>query len=130
MPDAWEALMAWRDAEARAAIARAEYETLAARQNAPKSNTLPPHQRACLCVLARYASDDAGYLAFRQLASEAELPLPAVKRAVRRLARMGLAGYGRGLWSDDGPAGAGYTITRAGARFYEALPLDREKRDG
>ncbi len=124
MSDIWQALMAWRDAEAQAAIARAEYEAMAARQNAPKSNTLPPHQRACLCVLARYASNDAGYLHFNQLTRETGLPLPAVKRAVRRLARMGLAVYGRGLWSDYGPAGAGYSITKVGLDFHEA-----EKRD-
>lgn len=38
----------------------------------------------------------------------------AVRLHVRELARLGLAEYHRALWSDDGPAGAGYSISEAG----------------
>ena len=44
-----------------------------------------------------------------------------VRRHVRALARKGLAEYKRGLWNDDGPAGAGYCITNAGIKVMESL---------
>jgi hypothetical protein len=41
--------------------------------------------------------------------------IAVIRRSCRRLARLGLAEYHKGLWTEDGePAGAGYCITAKG----------------
>lgn len=57
---------------------------------------------------------------FRAFVERTGLNLTQVKRAVRGLARKGLAEYRRGLFDDDGlTAGSGYGITRKGIDFEE-----------
>lgn len=59
--------------------------------------------------------DETGYFPFNSLMGLTKLDRKIVRRACRSLARKGLAKYLRGLWNDDGPAGAGYGATREGA---------------
>lgn len=58
---------------------------------------------------------ESGFYAFSAIASMSGLTIPEVRRACRSLARKGLAKYERGLWNEDGPAGAGYGATEEGA---------------
>lgn len=49
---------------------------------------------------------------FRAIETHTNLPRIRVRRAVRRLARIGLAEYHRGLFHEDGQtAGSGYMLT-------------------
>ncbi|GJE54525.1 hypothetical protein EKPJFOCH_1003 [Methylobacterium thuringiense] len=70
---------------------------------------------------------DPGFLSFDGIARRGEIDRSLVRRNVRHLARKGLTKYARGLWTDDGPAGAGYAITPAGR---SALTPEQEGRDG
>ena len=79
----------------------------------------------CLKKLAEHFYDEGNYLYFRAFKG---LPLKKVRRAVRSLARKGLAVYGRGLWNDDGPAGSGYACTEKG--YEEINPTDFAKEKG
>lgn len=64
------------------------------------------------------------YFTFARI-SRKGLPRPQVRRAVRSLARKGLAAYSRALMNEDGGlAGAGYALTLAGG---EALALLKER---
>lgn len=54
------------------------------------------------------------------LAQETGLHRDVVRGVCRSLVDQGLAHYLKGLWSDDGPAGAGYGITDAGAARLNA----------
>lgn len=71
-------------------------------------------ERKCLKVLAEHYGLDSNYLYFIHIMDVTKLTRGEVRRAVRSLARKGLAEYRRGLWSDDGPAGAGYCCTKEG----------------
>jgi len=67
--------------------------------------TLPDGE---LCITFDYISD------------EADLDRKEVRKACRSLARKGLAGYYRGLMTEDGEvAGSGYSITYAGRDFVD-----------
>lgn len=77
----------------------------------------------CLAVLAEYYHDEANYFPFASIAADTRLNLTQVKRAVRSLARKGLAQYARGLWNDEGPAGSGYGCTEQGQKTAKELRL-------
>lgn len=73
-------------------------------------------ERQVLEILAKaYVPDEWGAYSFAPLAKMTELEVKEVRRACRSLARKGLAQYERSLWSEDGPAGAGYRATEEGA---------------
>jgi len=80
--------------------------------------TINYKERACLKVLAHYRGEDEDfcYLHFQTVMDATKLTRPEVRRAIRSLARKGLAEYGKGLWTDDGPAGAGYCCTEEGLK--------------
>ena len=85
---------------------------------------LNDHELACLKVLAEYYQDDEEHcLYFRTIEKAAKLDRSTVRRAVRSLARKGLAELHTGLFSSEGRvAGSGYCATEQGA----ALITDRE----
>lgn len=58
---------------------------------------------------------------FRTIAERGGLRPDQVRRAVRAVARKGLAVYSRGLWDEYGPAGAGYALTAAGRAMLEQI---------
>lgn len=65
---------------------------------------------------------DFDILSFRSVAQRANMPQAKVRRAVRGLARKGLAKYCRSSWTDDGePYGAGYGLTQAGRAMLENM---------
>lgn len=68
-------------------------------------------------VLAAFTDSgrDFSFACFSVLMERTKLPRREVRVICRRLARKGLAQYGRGLWTEDGePYGSGYAITEAG----------------
>lgn len=60
---------------------------------------------------------ETGYFHFKGLEKQTKLDRRHVRLACRSLARKGLAEYLKGLWSEYGPAGAGYGATEKGASF-------------
>ncbi len=83
-------------------------------------------ERLCLEVLMECYSDEGmGYVVFRPIIKDTGLTRPEVRRAVRSLARKGLAHYSNALWSDDGPMGAGYCCTEAGKSFLAEGPTKK-----
>lgn len=74
----------------------------------------------CLEVLVEYYSHDCNCLYFRAFPEKTGLTLIGVKRAVRSLAKKGLAEYVRGLFDEDGfVAGSGYRATYEGANYFK-----------
>lgn len=70
----------------------------------------------------RIVRDDFLFSGFVRLMELTGLERRQVRRAARHLARMGLAVYSSGLWSEDGdPAGAGYAATMLGATVSAIL---------
>lgn len=69
-------------------------------------------ERAVLAALNGLRSewDGNSYASFAWIMSRTGLDRATVRRACRSLARKGRAEYGKGLWNDDGPAGAGYRV--------------------
>lgn len=68
--------------------------------------------------------DDVDWRAWymRGIAKELKVEIPQVRRALRSLARKGLAAYERGLFDEDGQvAGSGYRCTKAGFELVEKL---------
>lgn len=61
------------------------------------------------------------YCSFRSIADgcahtlQYTMPWKQTRRVCRRLKRAGYLEFGKGLWSDEGPAGAGYRLTKAGS---------------
>jgi hypothetical protein len=80
-------------------------------------------QRRCLMVLGpHYFPGEERCLYFRTIAKETDLREAEVRKAVRALARKGLAEYHRGLFTEDGEAaGSGYCCTAAGFALYQSL---------
>lgn len=70
--------------------------------------------------------EDMGFLSFAGIAKRG-VPAHAVRRVIRKLARMGITQFASGLWNDDGdPRGSGYGLTsygRALAAALEARPM-------
>lgn len=66
-----------------------------------------------------YSEDDWRAWHFKGLVRETGLELKQVRRACRSLAKKGYARYERALWSDDGPAGAGYRATKEGHGLFD-----------
>ena len=111
-------LEAWRARE----LTAAEVSRLAARHSAQAIH-LSRLERLALKGLDG-SSFDWGYFPFKRIARKG-LPLPQVRRAVRALARKGVAVYGRGLFTEDGEvAGAGYALTLVG---LEALEIEKAR---
>lgn len=84
--------------------------------------TISQRQLAVLRVLYSYGPEAAIYM--KTIATITDLDKKAVRKAVRVLARKGLAELIRGLVNeyDSGLlAGSGYAITTKGCRFMEAL---------
>jgi hypothetical protein len=80
------------------------------------TTTISERERRCLDELVEYFESDMNCLYFKYIASETKLTESQVRRAVRSLARKGLAEYVRGLFDDDGQvAGSGYCATFQGA---------------
>lgn len=77
---------------------------------------LNDNERKVLRALVRLSWQDGCYANFRILSRSTKLRRAEVRLACRSLARKGLAKYARGLWREepDGPAGSGYSATRAG----------------
>ena len=86
---------------------------------------MSPSQQAVLISLARQHYDDVNCLTFSGIQSQTGLDRRVIRLACRALARQGLARYVNGLWSDNGPAGAGYCSTDAGYEFVRP-DLDEE----
>lgn len=79
----------------------------------PKIND---NEKKVLKVLAEaYHPDEWGAYSFAPLSRLTKLEIKDVRRACRSLAKKGLAVFERTLWNDDGPAGAGYRASEAGA---------------
>lgn len=76
---------------------------------------LPPHELLALIALDESYGSEGPYLCFAEIGSRAHLDRRQTKRAVRRLAKKGLAHYRGGLFTEDGRvAGGGYCCTKAG----------------
>ncbi|MDX3973275.1 hypothetical protein [Shinella sp.] len=64
---------------------------------------------------------DFDIIGFATIARRAEIDQSKVRRAVRGLARKGLAKFYRTSWTDDGePNGAGYGLTAEGRAMIDA----------
>jgi hypothetical protein len=84
--------------------------------------TVPVSERELKALRALgqvYADDGANYLSFRGIAQRSSLDKSHVRRAVRALARKGFAEFGKGLWDEDGPRGAGYCCTHDGMTLLQ-----------
>lgn len=69
----------------------------------------------------RETPEDFDVLNFSTVASRAQMDHKKVRRAVRGLARKGLAKFYRTSWTDEGePHGAGYGLTGKGRAMIEA----------
>lgn len=90
--------------------------------------SLGKHQEQCLRVLADHYDLEFAHFSFAGLGAETGLDRTQVKRAVRRLARMGFAKMRRGLWTEDGtPAGSGYACTKKGHDAAKRMGLLAEQ---
>ena len=87
------------------------------------SPKVTPHERRALEALAGVYHSEGNYLNWHGVCSRCNLNPRQAKRAVRRLARKGLAEYGNGLWCpyEGTPAGSGYRCTESGYRAFEVL---------
>jgi len=87
-------------------------------------------EEKCLRALAEYYDADANCMYFRGVVEQTKLELKEVRRAVRSLARKGLAQFERGLFDDDGQvAGSGYRCTLEGVNFLERLNAEQGKNE-
>lgn len=85
--------------------------------------------RQCLAALANTTAPDGEMcVGFLPIQEATGLDRQTVRRIVRALARKGFAEYWRGLWNDEGPAGAGYCITPAGRRRWARARRAQTKR--
>lgn len=68
-----------------------------------------------------YRTSDEGTCRYiKYIAADVGLDYSQTRRAVRSLARKGLAEYHRGLFNDDGMvAGSGYCATKEGEAFFK-----------
>lgn len=68
----------------------------------------------------RETEPDFDVISFSTVAQRADIDLKKVRRAVRGLARKGLAKFYRTSWTDDGePHGAGYGLTSQGRAMLD-----------
>ncbi|MEH2517528.1 DNA-binding Lrp family transcriptional regulator [Bradyrhizobium sp. AZCC 1610] len=87
-------------------------------------NPRPPvseRELKALRALAQVFEYDGNHLSFRGIAQRSGLDLRHVRRSVRALARKGFALYGKGLWDEEGPRGAGYRATHDGMCLLQYL---------
>ena len=81
-------------------------------------------EKKCLTHLLTLYNSDQDCTYFRYVAKDTGLEEKQVKRAVRSLARKGLAEYVRGLFDEDGfVAGSGYRATELGRKLGDELKL-------
>ena len=78
-------------------------------------------QARCLVVLADLGSE--GFWHFLPVQERTGYNRQIVRRHVRALARKGYAKFAKGLWNEEGPAGAGYAITKEGLNLIEKEPV-------
>jgi len=72
--------------------------------------------------VALYALTSEGAISLKELSRVLGEDYSAVRRAVRTLARRGLAELHRALWTDDGrPAGSGYALTEKGEQMMDGV---------
>lgn len=65
------------------------------------------------------------FISFAFLERHTDLSRSKVRRLCRYLSRRGFAGYGSGLWSEDGyPMGAGYGLSARGWALARVLEND------
>ncbi|XAI95988.1 hypothetical protein [Microcystis phage Mwe-JY26] len=77
--------------------------------------SLTHRQRLLLIDMLNAGSGPEMYFTFAGLKSITLIDHDSVPQTVRDLARMGLAEYRRGLWTEDGtPGGSGYGLTELG----------------
>jgi len=91
---------------------------------------LSERERKCLESLVEIlrGADEGACIYFRTVAQDTGLTEQQVRRAVRSLARKGLAEYHRGLFDDDGfTAGSGYCPTKAGRALIEPCDICGEE---
>mgnify|MGYP001603044916 CR=1 FL=1 len=75
-------------------------------------------EKKCLEMLVTIYGNESDCMYMTYIAKELKLDYSQVRRAVRSLARKGLAEYLRGLQDDEGlVAGSGYRATEKGAIF-------------
>lgn len=75
-----------------------------------------------------YSSDgESGYFAFAGLEKKTGLERRIVRLACRSLARKGYTEYQKALWSEDGPAGAGYGATEKGAALINPCDICEQR---
>lgn len=85
-------------------------------------------QLRCLNALDGCSDPEWQYASFAPVMKITGLPRPEVRRAIRSLARKGLAEYSAALCTEDGDfAGAGYRITIAGRKLL--LTMGAEAND-
>lgn len=86
-----------------------------------KKINLNENEKKVLLYLREASMPDGEYcLPFDYISDGTNLDRKAVRKACRSLARKGLAGFYRGLMTDDGEvAGSGYSITYYGRDFVD-----------
>lgn len=72
----------------------------------------------------REVDPELGYLSFRGVSRRSGVGEDKIRRIVRHLARKGLLQFGKGLWDEDGPRGAGYGLTPAGRTAIAATDAE------
>jgi hypothetical protein len=98
----------------------------ASQSGVPNAVRLTELEQKALVALAEgrdaYAPWGHACYSFKAIAAIGGIETHLVRRAVRRLARRGLAEFHKGLWSEDGePRGAGYGLSKAGCDALDAL---------
>ena len=87
---------------------------------------LNENEKLCLsCLTSVFGGYEGEFcMAFKTISGDTKLEVKAVRRAVRSLARKGLAKFYRGLMTEDGEvAGAGYTATEKGCELRDLLKI-------
>jgi len=88
-----------------------------------KPVSLGPQECRALIALYRATDDGAPGMGafFRSVAKRSRLNRQQARRAVRALARKGLAEYLGPLWDDEGLVGSGYGVTSLGRQRAKAM---------
>lgn len=98
---------------------------MAPHQNWRFAVKLNKHEDVILALLASRAHDwghhEPSYFSFAAITAQTGYDRKTVRRACRALKRKGLATFLSGLWDDEGPAGSGYGVTKAGCEYIETV---------
>lgn len=88
----------------------------------PALCTIGPQETRALKALAAYYHGSGYCVFFREISRKSKLTKHQTRRAIRSLARKGLAEYHRGLFDDDGKVcGSGYCCTVAGIELFREM---------